>query len=102
MKENIEVNKEIKKQHKFKIGEPCVLDPDLPCVGCKDCLMCDLNPEKYCDNCGKCLDSYNTDEKGFVSIKVDKVVKEEGSTDAKNDVSLDDLYKMYGLDDDDE
>ena len=86
---------------KFRIGEPCVLEPDMTCDGCGDCLMCDLEPTKYCDNCGKCLDSYNTDEKGFVSIKVDKVIT-DGEEQNANNVSLEDLYKMYGLDGDDE
>lgn len=92
-----------KKTPKFKIGEPCVLDPDMPCIGCKECLMCDLNPEKYCDNCGQCLDSYNTDDKGYVSIKVDKIITDgEAEQDINSTVSLEDLFKQYGLDGDDE
>ena len=85
----------------YKIGEPCILDPDLVCVGCKECLMCDINPEKYCDNCGACLDNYNTDEKGFVSIPIDKIIKDENS-DEEYDISLEDLLKHYGLDNLDE
>ena len=91
----------VKKTPMFKIGSPCVLDPDLLCTGCKECLMCDLNPEKYCDNCGKCLDSYNTDDKGYVSIKVDKIIT-DGEESSENGVSLEDLFKQYGLDGDDE
>ena len=26
------------------------------CIGCLECEMCDLDPSKVCDNCGKCLD----------------------------------------------
>ena len=29
---------------------------------------CDLDPSKSCDNCGKCLDIFNTDKDGFVQI----------------------------------
>lgn len=82
-----------------KLGDPCVLDESVSCDHCGECLLCDLDPTKFCDNCGKCLDSYNTDEKGYVTIKVDKVIRE--SEDDK-DVSLDDLYKAYGLDGDDD
>ena len=57
---------------------------------------CDLDDTKICDNCGKCLDEYNTDEKGFVKVKIDKIIKED------SDISLEDLYKQYGLNDDDE
>ena len=85
------------KKSAYKIGEPCILDPDLICTGCKECLMCDINPEKYCDNCGMCLDSYNTDEKGYVSIKVDKIIK-DGEDSSEYDVPLEDLLKHYGLD----
>lgn len=57
--------------------------------------ICDLDPSKICDNCMKCIDMYNTDDKGYVSIGIDGV-------DAKTGLTLQDLYKMYGLDDDDE
>lgn len=79
------------------IGERefCELEPDQKCTYCGECLMCDIDPNKVCNNCGKCLDEFNTDEKGYVSIKIDKVI-------AGDDMTLDDLYKQYGLDDDEE
>lgn len=82
---------------KKAIGERkyCELDSRKKCTYCGECLRCDIDPNKICDNCGKCLDTYNTDEKGYVSIKIDKIIKE-------GDVSLEDLYKQYGLDGDDE
>lgn len=46
----------------------CVLY-DRDCIGCLECEMCDLDPDKVCDNCGKCLDI-----KDFVSIKIDKII----------------------------
>lgn len=81
-----------------KLGEPCVLDETISCDHCGECLMCDLDPTKFCDNCGKCLDQFNTDEKGYVTIKVDKIITD--STKEK-EPTLDELYKRYGLDDDD-
>ena len=35
--------------------QKCVLY-DRACIGCLECEMCDLDPSKVCDNCGKCLD----------------------------------------------
>ena len=80
-----------------KLGEPCVLDETQGCTHCGECLLCDLDPTKFCDNCGKWLDTYNTDEKGFVKIKIDKVIRPE-----ENEMTLDELYKAYGLDGDDD
>lgn len=56
-------------------------------------LVCDLDPSKICDNCMQCLNTFNTDNKGYVSIGIDKVDSAKGLT-------LNDLYKMYGLDED--
>jgi hypothetical protein len=36
----------------------CVLY-DRKCIGCGECDMCDLDPQKKCDNCGKCIESGN-------------------------------------------
>lgn len=55
-------------------------------------LICDLDPNKICDNCMKCVNTFNTDSKGYVSIGIDGVDETHG-------ITLDDLYKMYGLED---
>ena len=34
----------------------CVLY-DRNCIGCMECDRCDLNPDKICDSCGKCIES---------------------------------------------
>ena len=34
-----------------------------------ECEICDLDPSKVCDNCGKCLDI-----KEFATIKIDKII----------------------------
>ena len=36
----------------------CVLY-DRECINCGECDICDLDPKKICDNCGKCIDSGN-------------------------------------------
>ena len=38
-----------------KLGGPCVLY-DRECIGCLECDTCDLDPNKVCDNCGKCAE----------------------------------------------
>ena len=42
------------------------------------------------------MSEYNTNEKGFVEIPIDKIDMTAGEP------SLDDFYKMYGLDDDED
>lgn len=49
-----------------KRGEDCVLY-DRKCNECGECDRCDLDPNKICDNCGKCI-----------PIKDDAVIKIDG------------------------
>jgi hypothetical protein len=35
----------------------CVLDEEIECTDCGECLRCDLDPNKLCDNCMKCVNS---------------------------------------------
>ena len=84
-----------KQKHGDKNGH-CILEENRKCNDCGECDICDLDENKICDNCGKCLDEFNTDEKGYVKIPVDKIdMSGEG-------LSVEDFYKMYGLDKDDE
>lgn len=46
----------------------CVLY-DRECIGCLECETCDLDPNKTCNNCGKCLDI-----KDDAIIKIDKII----------------------------
>ncbi len=49
--------------------EECVLY-DRKCIGCGECELCDLDPLKICDNCGKCIDM-----KDVASVKIDSIEK---------------------------
>ena len=51
--------------------QKCVLY-DRDCIVCLECEMCDLDPNKVCDNCGKCLNIQD-----FATIKIDKVITEK-------------------------
>lgn len=52
---------------KEKRTRECVLY-DRECIGCMECEMCDLDPGKVCDNCGKCIEFEDV-----ASIKIDKI-----------------------------
>lgn len=74
----------------------CILYDDRPnCIHCGECEMCDLDPNKVCDNCGKCLEEYGLpmDEKGFYNF--------EAVLD-KDSMSLEDMYTAYGLEDEED
>ena len=47
----------------------CVLY-DRVCIECGECNICDLDPTKVCDNCGKCIEMNDV-----ASIKIDSVEK---------------------------
>lgn len=50
----------------------CILEPGRPCMECGRCNMCDLDPEKICDNCCKCLDTAD-----YKEVKIDKIEIDE-------------------------
>ena len=37
------------------MAKECILY-DRECIDCGECMFCDLDPTKICDNCGKCID----------------------------------------------
>jgi len=43
------------KKEYISMNKECLLY-DRECVDCGECDICDLDPEKRCDNCCKCLD----------------------------------------------
>ena len=50
----------------------CVLY-DRECINCGECDICDLDPKKICDNCGKCIDSGDD----YNIVDVDLTVEDE-------------------------
>lgn len=52
--------------------QKCVLY-DRDCIGCLECEMCDLDPNKVCDNCGKCLNIQD-----FATIKIYGIITDPG------------------------
>jgi ferredoxin len=55
--------------YKMKVErtQQCVLY-ERECIGCMECETCDLDPNKVCDNCGKCIEMDDV-----ASIKIDKI-----------------------------
>ena len=52
--------------------QKCVLY-ERDCIGCLECETCDLDPNKVCDNCGKCIElESDYAEIGIDSIEIDK------------------------------
>lgn len=50
------------------MAKECVLY-DRECIDCGECDRCDLDPDKICDNCGKCIE---TDQE-FISMPIQAV-----------------------------
>lgn len=46
---------------------------DRECINCGECDMCDIDPTKYCDNCGKCIES----ESEYRAIKITEIKMDE-------------------------
>ena len=54
----------------------CVLyDDRRECIECGDCSICDLDPSKICDNCGKCIGLNG--ELEYLAVKVDGIITAE-------------------------
>ena len=91
----------MKEEFKPKRGNPCVLYDRL-CTECGECMMCDLDPTKKCDNCGKCLEEMmpETNKKGFVEIPVEFETEADNADESEDDnlsPELKDLFAAYGM-----
>ncbi len=51
---------------------------DRECIECGECMFCDLDPTKICDNCGKCI-NFND----YCSIKIDQI-QENNTSEEEN------------------
>lgn len=57
----------------------CVLDETRECIECGECNRCDLDPNKICDNCMKCLKTTGAD---YLAIEIDEVLTTESDDEA--------------------
>jgi len=56
----------------------CVLY-ERECIECGECNLCDLDPSKICDNCGKCIGMNG--ELEYLAIKIDGIIDETMNPD---------------------
>jgi hypothetical protein len=52
------------------IEKPCVLE-DRACTNCGECDRCDLDPNKQCDSCCRCIDTADGD---YAEIGIDDIL----------------------------
>lgn len=52
----------------------CVLY-ERACIECGECNLCDLDPAKVCDNCGKCIGLDGSLE--YRAVKIDGLIGED-------------------------
>ncbi len=59
----------------------CVLT-ERECIDCGECDICDLNPNKICDNCCVCID------KGadFNSVEIDEIIEADSTEEELDDL----------------
>ena len=66
----------------------CVLY-ERECVDCGECMRCDLNPLKICDNCGKCIEN----ESEYNAVKIDKIYVDGAAADFDVDENADEAER---------
>ena len=54
----------------------CVL-MDRECTNCGECNICDLDPNKICDNCCACIDK----AADYKSIEIDEIIEDESAAE---------------------
>jgi hypothetical protein len=52
---------------------------DRQCTDCGQCDICDLDSNKICDDCCKCLDDYRDSkvEEDYHTIEIDEIITDE-------------------------
>jgi len=50
----------------------CILENNKKCSACGECMFCDLDITKICDNCCQCLEEI---EKDYETIIIDEIVE---------------------------
>ena len=61
------------------VHRQCVLF-DRECIGCGECDRCDLDPEKICDNCMKCINGGAE----YRSVSIDGIVLDKEANPDQN------------------
>ena len=67
-----------------KADRMCILY-DRECIDCGECDRCDLDSEKICDNCMKCLSAGEADGIEYRAIRIDGVLTDEERLDSEQE-----------------
>lgn len=71
---------------------------DRECMDCGECNICDLNPDKICDNCCVCIDK----AADYKSIEIDEIIDDESMPIDEEDLEDWKYEEDYIVDYDDE
>jgi len=55
----------------------CVLDETTECIECGESNRCDLDPNKICDNCMKCLGM----DSDYLAVEIDDIIMDPDESD---------------------
>lgn len=67
------------------MNKKCIFNKESNCTNCGECDICDLDKNKICDSCGKCLKK--TEDKEYRTLGIDTIIDEDYS-DADVDSSV--------------
>lgn len=65
------------------MNKECVLY-DRYCIECGECNLCDLDDNKICDNCGKCIE----EDADYIGIDIDDIITEEEWYESEEDIEV--------------
>jgi len=76
------------------MAKECVLY-DRVCIECGECLYCDLDPQKICDNCMKCIED---ESEAYRTLLLDAVMIDlEGATGEQKEDQPKKTGQMRGI-----
>ena len=73
------------------MSEKCILQ-DRDCINCGECDICDLDPNKRCDDCGKCIE---IDVDDYRSLNIQDFLKQHVKMDDKGNIKIDENAKDF-------
>jgi len=59
----------------------CIL-MDRECTDCGECNICDLDPNKICDNCCACIEK----DADYSSVEIDEIIEDDGIISDEKDL----------------
>ena len=80
------------------MADKCILQ-DRDCINCGECDICDLDPNKRCDDCGKCLES---DVDDYRSLYIEDFLKQYVVKDDQGNIKVDESSQEFNDKDNEE